>query len=117
MVTLENERGEEDMFRTIYQQLLILGFSEKMIILTILFISFFLIFIFIRPVVSYLIKKKCYTLLSYVFTFLIIFLITKEWSKDLVVTLDFKLYLYLFSIVAGILAIQLLYKKIVRKTI
>ncbi|MBU5595284.1 hypothetical protein KQI76_08970 [Amphibacillus sp. MSJ-3] len=102
------------MFLRIYQQLLILGFSEKTIFLAGFSIGFFCVFLIIRPIIYYLISKRCYTLLSYLFTLLLILLLINEWLTDLR-DLNLNLYLYFFSLVTGLLSVRLIYKKIVRK--
>lgn len=90
------------MFQSIYQRLLIIRFSER-----------FVLFYFLRTAVYFLVKHRCYHSLVYLVTFLIIFILTKDRLEDL--NFDDSLYLYLLSLVAGCLAIRLLYKKLTRK--
>jgi len=104
------------MLYQIYQKLLILGLTEEIISFTFLFISFFILFFLIRPVVCFLIRTKCYTLLSFLFAFLLIFSLTREWLRE-IASFDLKIYLYLLSVVASILTVRLLYKKVVKKVI
>lgn len=101
------------MFQSIYQRLLIIGFSERFILLCLLIVLFFVLFYFLRTAVYFLVKHRCYHLLVYLVTFLIIFILTKDRLEDL--NFDDSLYLYLLSLVAGCLAIRLLYKKLTRK--
>lgn len=107
------DEGGEPMYRKMYQKLLIIGFSERVILLCLLIVSFFVLFYIIRMAIYFLIKHRCYHLLVYLVTFLIIFLLTKDRLEEF--NINHSLYLYLLSLVAGCLTIRLLYKKIIRK--
>lgn len=101
------------MYQTIYQKLLIIGFSERFILLCLLIVSFFVLFYIIRMAVYFLLKHRCYHLLVYFVTFLIIFLLTKDQLEEF--NINQSLYLDLLCLVAAWIAIRLLYKKIIRK--
>ncbi|GAA4071231.1 hypothetical protein [Amphibacillus indicireducens] len=103
------------MLRTIYQKLIIIGFTERFILICLLIISFFILFYLIRWAVYYLLKKRLFNLLVYLITFLIIFLLTKDRLKQLSL-LDSSSYLYVLSLFSGYLMIQLLSKKIIQKS-
>lgn len=101
------------MYRKIFQKLLIIGFSERLIILCLLIVSFFILFYLIRMAIYVLIKHRCYHVLVYVVSFLILFILTKDRLEE--ININQNLYLYLLSLVAGLLAIRLIYKKITQK--
>jgi len=106
-----NLKGVGQMFETIYQKLIIIGFTDKMILLTILTVCYLLLYLIMRRVIFVLIKYRCYNLLSYLTAFLIIFLIT----KDQIIQTNHLIYMYLLCLIGSYLTIQLLFKKIIRK--
>ena len=102
------------MLETIYQKLIILGFTENFIVVSLLVISFFIILIIIQPAIHLLIKYRCDMLIAYFLSLLIIFLIAKEQVERY---FDFTndSYIYFFSLVTGLLTIRLTLKKISEK--
>jgi len=103
------------MLRTIYQKLMIIGFTERFIIICLLIISLLILFYLIRWAVHYLLKRHLFNLLVYLITFLIFLSLTKDRLKTLYL-LDRNLYLYVLSLFSAYLAIRLLYKKIIKKS-
>lgn len=103
------------MLRTIYQKLMIIGFTERFILICLLIISLLILFYLIRWAVHYLLKRHLFNLLVYLITFLIFLSLTKDRLKTLYL-LDRNLYLYVLSLFSAYLAIRLLYKKITKKS-
>lgn len=103
------------MLRTIYQKLMIIGFTERFILICLLIISLLILFYLIRWAVHYLLKRHLFNLLVYLITFLIFLSLTKDRLKTLYL-LDRNLYLYVLSLFSAYLAIRLLYKKIIKKS-
>ena len=102
------------MLETIYQKLMILGFSDTIVIVTLLMIVFFIVLLILRFVIRFLINNQCETLISYIVSLLIIFLLVNEAVGDSWY-FELQVYLYFITLATSILTLQLIYKKIIEK--
>lgn len=102
------------MLESIYQKLIILGFSETVIIVAVLIICFFAFFLIIRQIVYYLIKYRCDNLIACLVSCLLIFSLANKLLEQHI-ALNSRVYLYAFSLAISLITIQLMFKKITEK--